>query len=448
MLPVFLLTVVVVVVAAAAATATAAGTVDGAHLPVNSSRVVVSSWSALFSFPLQAFADAMAEPVDIPVWLPESQLASLRSRDRKLTIREAHHRDRLVQGFLRRTYVDLDLDGFKAWTRPLYERFLGNLNLSDVAHLAQQAFLRSLILGLHVVANKASDDGQLQLALSHFSILDPSEARFYTGNIHTSPGPDDDVQPELVVLTSNNETETDHGHTLPVSFDMRNSNKMPPVYDQQACGSCWAFTSTSTLQLQEIFVNNQANPGQLSEQMLVSCDTVESGCDGGNPPATFKWIAKTGGVVESSTYPYQSYSTSHVRPPGCSKANLSPKVMTTNGKVVFLPKASSTPKEIALAELAIMSAVSRGYPVTVQIAAASSCFQNYAGGLLTCKCGGAIDHVVLVVGYTPTAFIIRNQWSANWGINGYALFPRGMPGGQCQMIASGSYYLVSASLVK
>ena len=32
-------------------------------------------------------------------------------------------------------------------------------------------------------------------------------------------------------------------------------------------------------------------------------------------------------------------------------------------------------------------------------------------------------HAVTIVGYTKTAFIIRNSWSEQWGDNGYTYYP-------------------------
>jgi hypothetical protein len=56
-----------------------------------------------------------------------------------------------------------------------------------------------------------------------------------------------------------------------------------------------------------------------------------------------------------------------------------------------------------------MAQLVQGNPVTVAIAASSSCFQYYGGGLLNCDCSGVINHVVLVTGWGPKYWTIRNQ---------------------------------------
>ena len=413
------------------------------YLPCNTSRLSIAAWETVYQVPAEAFAAAMAAPVSIPTSLPDTQLSFLTSGDRKMSISEAHDRNEVLKSFLATAFPDLNITAFKEWTVPLYSTFLSNLGLTKVEYLVSQAFHRRLLLGLSIVANKANEDGQIQLGLNHFAVLDPMETRFFTGNLQATPGPGDEVlQPP---------TEQDMGRllqSLPASFDMRTSGKMPPIYNQLQCGSCWAFTSSSTLEIQNIFVNGNPDVGQLSEQELVSCDNFDAGCNGGNPSNTFKWIAKEGGLVSSKTFPYTNYRTTNVRTPGCNQNHLKPKLLSTDGKVVFLPKASTKAKQIAASEHAIMNAVYQGYPVTIQIGASSNCFQNYMGGVMTCKCNGPVDHVVLVVGWTPTTFIIRNQWGTSWGDQGYAYFPRGVKGGQCHMLSGGPMYLKDVTPVQ
>ncbi len=57
------------------------------------------------------------------------------------------------------------------------------------------------------------------------------------------------------------------------------------------CGSCWAFAVTSSINDRIKIMRKAAWPDIIiSPQVLLSCDTTNRGCYGGNPPLAFKWI--------------------------------------------------------------------------------------------------------------------------------------------------------------
>ena len=53
---------------------------------------------------------------------------------------------------------------------------------------------------------------------------------------------------------------------------------MKPVQNQGQCGSCWGLTTTGYLEGGWFLATGNLLP--LSEQQLVNCDTVDSGCTG------------------------------------------------------------------------------------------------------------------------------------------------------------------------
>ena len=55
----------------------------------------------------------------------------------------------------------------------------------------------------------------------------------------------------------------------------------------------------------------------------------------------------------------------------------------------------------------------------VAIAVASSGWSSYSTGVFSCASNAGIDHAVLLVGYTETYWIIKNQWGSSWGMAGY-----------------------------
>lgn len=64
-------------------------------------------------------------------------------------------------------------------------------------------------------------------------------------------------------------------------------NQHIPVY----CGSCWAFASTSALSDRiKIRRNAQWPDVNLAPQVLISCETPDDGCDGGDAKNAYEWI--------------------------------------------------------------------------------------------------------------------------------------------------------------
>ena len=60
----------------------------------------------------------------------------------------------------------------------------------------------------------------------------------------------------------------------------------------------------------------------------------------------------------------------------------------------------------------------------VAVALASDGWSSYSSGVFSCAYGAGVDHAVLIVGYTPTYWIVKNQWGLSWGVNGYIYVTR------------------------
>ena len=63
--------------------------------------------------------------------------------------------------------------------------------------------------------------------------------------------------------------------------DWRLSGNISPVLNQGSCGSCWAFSTISTLESAFSIGNKASQTKSLSIQYLVDCDTYNMGCAGG-----------------------------------------------------------------------------------------------------------------------------------------------------------------------
>lgn len=100
--------------------------------------------------------------------------------------------------------------------------------------------------------------------------------KFFLGN--------KDVDDTFDVIDIAQEVDDSITATLPAAFDWRTvkANCIGAVRSQLNCGSCWAFSSTSTLADRACIANSALAGAVLSPEDMVLCDTNNSGCNGGS----------------------------------------------------------------------------------------------------------------------------------------------------------------------
>jgi cathepsin L len=189
------------------------------------------------------------------------------------------------------------------------------------------------------------------------------------------------------------------------SVDWRSKGKVTKIKDQGQCGSCWAFSTTGSVEGAHAIKSGTLV--SLSEQQLVDCSGAQGnqGCNGGLMDQAFEFIIQNGGITGEKDYPYTAQDgTCQTGKP--VRATISSYTDVTSGDEASLRKA------IAVG------------PVSVAIEADQACFQFYSGGVLSDpSCGTQLDHGVLAVGYVNSGstpyYIVKNSWGNSWGMQGY-----------------------------
>ena len=226
--------------------------------------------------------------------------------------------------------------------------------------------------------------------------------------------------------------------SIPDSVDWRDKNAVTPVKDQGQCGSCWAFSTTGSLE--GIYSIQHGELVSFSEQQLVDCDNLrhggnDHGCNGGIMDSAFSWIDKNGGLCSEESYPYIS-------------ENGETESCQTTCDVVPKSQIQSW-VDVQSTDQALMSAIAQ-QPVSIAIEADQKDFQLYESGVFTGKCGTTLDHGVLVVGYGTEEgedyYLVKNSWGTSWGDQGYIKLGRGPQyndnQGQCGILLEASYPLL------
>jgi len=236
-------------------------------------------------------------------------------------------------------------------------------------------------------------------------------------------------------------SHTWQGEKLADSVDWTTAGAVTPIKDQGRCGSCWAFSSTGSLEGAAALASGQLK--SFSEQQLVDCAGFPNmACKGGQMTHTLKW-AESHDMCEETSYPYRG---THSLFSKCQSSSCS--VGLASGSVTGVNALGSALGGAATDE-DMMSAVSQ-QPLSVALEADKDAFQHYVSGVLTdaTGCGAHPDHGVLVVGYGTDGGVdywkVKNSWGTTYGENGFLRIARG--NNVCAINSQPVYPIVSASV--
>lgn len=185
--------------------------------------------------------------------------------------------------------------------------------------------------------------------------------------------------------------DREDANDLPTEVDWTAQGAVTPVKNQGACGSCWAFSTTGSLE-SAYYLKNNVLPS-LSEQQLVDCSRLylNMGCNGGLMPRAFRYV-KAHGITTEANYPYTA------KDGKCQTKQGEYKIKSFS----IVPKGNCNKLAAALAQ----------QPVSVGVDATN--FKFYTSGVFD-NCKKHLNHGVLATGYTADYWTIKNSWGTSWG---------------------------------
>eukprot|EP00486_Rosalina_sp_Unknown_P006161 CAMPEP_0201571220 /NCGR_PEP_ID=MMETSP0190_2-20130828/13886_1 /ASSEMBLY_ACC=CAM_ASM_000263 /TAXON_ID=37353 /ORGANISM="Rosalina sp." /LENGTH=349 /DNA_ID=CAMNT_0047995633 /DNA_START=164 /DNA_END=1213 /DNA_ORIENTATION=+ len=283
---------------------------------------------------------------------------------------------------------------------------------------------------MHTIASINSQDLSYKLRMNQFGDMTKDEFKQYIhGDLGSCLNPL--KRDKTYVIGGDSGSMYHEPVNAPASVDWTTKGVVTPVKNQGQCGSCWAFSTTGSLECDYAIQKGTLN--SLSEQQLVDCAPVTDGClgcNGGQMDGAFKYVEKEGGLCSEKEYAYTAKNGA------CKASSCGTKYNANSGYTDVTPKSSTS----------LMEAAAEGC-VSVAIEADQTAFQYYSSGVLTGNCGTNLDHGVLVVGYGTSGsndyWKVKNSWGESWGEKGYVLICRNCNKngnqGECGILDQPSY---------
>jgi cathepsin L len=313
------------------------------------------------------------------------------------------------------TIVSLALGGILSQElyAPAFEEFKTTYG-KEYAHDEHQFRFQVFMNNLDKIIQHNSEGHSFTMEMNEFGDLTADEFK----TMYASGVPSEILNDNLDV-----EIFSGEGIELASSVDWTTQGVVTAVKNQGQCGSCWAFSTTGSIESAVAIKYGQLQ--SLSEQQLVDCSTRNYGCNGGWPYKAMDYVKSNGGLCKEGAYPYTA------RDGSCKSSSCTAFSKTITGYQQVQ----------AYSESALMAALNQG-PVSILVEADQSSFQFYRSGVLSSGCGHSLDHAVLAVGYGTSNGVdywkVKNSWGSSWGSSGYIYLARGkmLPYGVCGILSS------------
>ena len=199
------------------------------------------------------------------------------------------------------------------------------------------------------------------------------------------------------------------------TFSWVSRGYMPPVRNQQTCGSCYAFATNTAIEAVRAISDGRPPPAwDLSEQWLVSSCLMRYGCRGASVTRVGEFYLAHGAVKES-VLPYRNDNSpcrwTYPRFP----VLVSFDVINQGNTLKSVPSVSQIKNWL----------VTRG-PLVASMWGSNS-FEAYARGVYVQNdlnlqyLGLHGNHAVVIVGWDDRrgAWLVQNSWGRDWGENGF-----------------------------